>query len=165
MRKKNTIRLNESELKSIVKESVKKTVNEVTNHAWKSVTTAAKKANEYGEDATQQLSDELTSQRYWLREGRQCASDLYWILVALKSNPRINKRYIQKLLNNCSEIEEALDDDGPITDAVIIQLSNRWDQKTAPLTYLNFLRGYKESDGKPYKARDIWEPSNYDEEK
>lgn len=161
MRKKSTIRLNEYTLNRIIKESIKKTVIEVSNNAWKSVTTAAKKANEYGKDATQQLSDELDSKIYWLREGRQCANDLYWILVALKSNPRINKRYIQKLLNNCYEIEKALDDNGPIGDAVINQLSNRWEQETEPL---NFLRGYKESEGKPYKARDVWEPSNYDEE-
>lgn len=163
MRKKNTIRLNESQLRNMISESVKKTVNEVSNNGWKSVTTAAKKANEYGQDATQQLLDELNTKKYWLREGKQRAIDLYEILSALKSNPRINKRYIRKLLNYCYEIEEALDENGPIGDAVINQLSNRWDQKTAPLTYLNFLRGYKESDGKPYKARDIWEPSNYDE--
>lgn len=71
MRKKNTIRLNESTLNRIIKESVKKTVNEVSDNAWKSFTSAANKAYKYGEDELNTLSDRLEFHLNWLREERK----------------------------------------------------------------------------------------------
>ena len=157
MRKKNTIRLNESMLHRIIKESVRKTVNEVSDNVRKSFISAGKKAKKYNEDSFDLLSDRLELMTTWLSEGRKHANDLYYILKGLKSNPRIRKQYLQKLMSACEEIEKALDENGPIGDAVINQLSNSWEQTKRPF---NDKRAYN----KPRKTRDLWEPSYYDEE-
>ena len=59
MRKKNTIRHNESMLHRIIKESVRKTVNEVSDNVRKSFISAGKKAKKYNEDSFDLLSDRL----------------------------------------------------------------------------------------------------------
>ena len=56
MRKKNTIRLNESKLKNIVKESVKKMVNEESSNAQKTYNAALDKAEKYGKRERRYLS-------------------------------------------------------------------------------------------------------------
>ena len=161
MRKKNTIRLNESQLHNMISESVKKTINEVSNNAWKSVVSAGRKARKYDENNLNILFDRLDSDINWLRKGKEKAHSLYYILKELRYNPRISKQYLQKLMSNCEEIEKALDDNGPIGDAVINQLSNSWEQKRRPFNdYYNYKKPYD----KPRKTRDFWEPINYDEE-
>lgn len=161
MRKKNTIRLNESQLHNMISESVKKTINEVSDNAWKSFISAGKKAKKYSEHQFDVLSDRLDFHIRWLRKERDYANNLYYFLKGLKSNPRISKQYLQKLMTNCEEIEKALDDNGPIGDAIINQLSNSWEQNRRPF---NDFYDYKKPYDKPRKTRDLWEPSYYDEE-
>ena len=73
MRKKNTIRLNESQLHNMISESVKKTINEVSDNAWKSFISAGKKAEKYREDAFELLSGRLDMYINWLRGGKEKA--------------------------------------------------------------------------------------------
>lgn len=156
MKKKNTIRLNESQLRNMISESVKKTVNEVSHNGWKSFASAGKKARKYGEDKLDLLFDRLDFHVNWLREEKNKANNLYYFLKELKSNPRISKQYLQKLMSYCEEIEKALDDNGPIGDAVINQLSNSWEQERRRF---NDFYDFKKPYYKPRKTRDLWEPS------
>lgn len=64
-------------------------------------------------------------------------------------------------MSYCEEIEKALDDNGPIGDAIINQLPNRWEQNRRPF---NDFYDYKKPYDKPRKIRDLWEHSYYDEE-
>lgn len=161
MRKKNTIRLNESQLHNMISESVKKTINEVSDNAWKSFISAGKKAEKYREDAFELLSGRLDMYITWLRGGKEKANSLYYLLKELRYSPRISKQYLQKLMSYCEEIEKALDDNGPIGDAVINQLSNSWEQERRRF---NDFYDYKKPYYKPHKTRDLWEPPYYDEE-
>ena len=61
MKKRNTIRLNESTLNRIIKESVKRTVNEVTRNGWKSITTAGKKASKSSLDTGVRFLNKIDS--------------------------------------------------------------------------------------------------------
>ncbi len=163
MRKKNTIRLNESELKSIVKESVKTMVNEISHSAVNAYHKAVKNKRKYGKDVRVSLIDERLNRFKELDETRTMAFRIWEYLKYLNDdNPRINKQYLKELMHKCYEIIKALNDNGPIADAIMNQLSNNWKQplKPSPDYYT-----WNEPDGKPYKARDIWEPRNYDEEK
>lgn len=160
MRKKNTIRLNESELKNIVKESVKKIVNETSYNANAAFNNALDKAEKDGrKDVRRQISDEWYFQMDGLKEAVKHADKLHSYLNNLcKYNPRISKKYCQKLMSYCYEIRTALDEDGPIADAIINQITNRWQRDRQ----WNDKEGFHW--GKPHKIKDIGEPADDNQE-
>lgn len=160
MRKKNTIRLNESELKNIVKESVKKIVNETSDNANASFNNAIDKAEKDGrKDVRREISDEWYYQVDSMKEARNHATEIRQYLNSLiKYNPRISEQYMHKLIRACNEIYYAFDENGPIADAIINQISNRWHHQRQ----WNDKEGFHW--GKPYKGKDIGEPADDNEE-
>ena len=163
MRKKNTIRLNESELKNIVKESVKKMVNEITGNGLTSYNSAMKKAEKYGIDKRKYVSQDFKHEILLLRKIQRSISAIIPYLGDLCNNPRINKQYMEKLSRFFTDMYYLFDESGPIADAIINQIANRWYQARKEPYWNEDNRFNNKFYEKPIKVRDKWEPINYDE--
>lgn len=158
MRKKNTIRLNESELKNIVKESVKKIVNETSDNAQRTYNAALEKAEKYGKRERRYLSKEYYDAIDKMKEIRDCAYKLCIDFNYLYNrNPRLNLEYLERLSRTCREIYYAFDEDGSIADAIINQVSNKWHHP-------GFHDDFEKPFNRPYKIRDVWEPVDDNED-
>lgn len=164
MRKKNTIRLNESELKNIVKESVKKVLNETSDNARKSYNTALDKAEKYGKRQRKYVSQDWDDEMDRIKEIQDYATKIRKELHFLyEYNPRLNVKYFERLMRNCDEIYYAFQENGPIADAIFNQVSNRWfhDRKRIGFRGDDY---FDKPFNKPYKSRDVWEPVDDNED-
>lgn len=145
---------------NMISESVKKTINEISSNAAEAGHVALKKARKNGGNLGHYVVDKMYDEIDRLKEIRDYATKLSEELRYLyQYNPRLNIRYFQKLIRNCDEIYYAFKEDGSIADAIFNQSANKWFHRRNPDIH----------DGnkpylKPYKARDVWEPVDDNEE-
>lgn len=154
MRKKNTIRLNESTLNRIIKESVKKTVNEVSQTGYNAIKSAAKRAEKNRYSGMDFFGDTLSEVNERIGMIQKLILDLIYNIGKLGRNPRISKDYIDSAQGTLQKLFDDFKEDGPIADAIINQKVNKWTQDLSA-NALNY--------DKPQKGINPYE-INYDEE-